>query len=155
MARAGVAPSGSLAGCAILVVDDEEGIREMVRDGLAARGMRVEVASSGEEALCLMESRRFDAVLCDLNLRAIVPSAISGQELYARISRLAAGSKQEHKPLFVFMTGDLAEQTALEDSAGAEVRTLQKPFRISELADLLSEVLAGAPPSNPQTLKTQ
>jgi len=155
MARAGAAPSGSLAGCAILVVDDEEGIREMVRDGLSARGMRVEVASSGEEALCLMESRRYDAVLCDLNLRAIIPSAISGQELYARISRLATGSQQEHKPLFVFMTGDLAERTAIEDSTGAEVRTLQKPFRISELADLLTEVLAGAPPRNTQTSKTQ
>jgi two-component system NtrC family sensor kinase len=154
VSRADVAPSGSLAGCALLVVDDEESIREMVRDGLAARGMRVEVASSGEEALCLMESRRYDAVLCDLNLRAIVPSAISGQEFYARITRLAAGSPQDRKPLFVFMTGDLAERTAIEDSAGSEVRTLQKPFRISELAALLSEVLASAPSTNPQTSKT-
>ena len=154
VSRADVAPSGSLAGCALLVVDDEESIREMVRDGLTARGMRIEVASSGEEALCLMESRSYDAVLCDLNLRAIVPSAISGQELYARITRLAAGSPQDRKPLFVFMTGDLADRMAIEDSAGSEVRTLQKPFRISELAALLSEVLASAPSPNPQTSKT-
>ena len=153
MARVDKAPSGSLAGSSLLVVDDEESIREMVRDGITARGMRVEVASSGEEALCLMESRSYDAVLCDLNLRATIPSAISGQELYARVSRLAAGSPQDRMPLFVFMTGDLAERTTIEDSAGSEVRTLQKPFRISELAALLSEMLAGAPSGNPQTSK--
>ena len=37
VSRADAAPSGSLAGCSVLVVDDEESIREMVRDGLAAR----------------------------------------------------------------------------------------------------------------------
>ena len=152
--RADVAASGSLAGCALLVVDDEESIREMVRDGMGARGMRVEVASSGEEALCLMESHSYDAVLCDLNLRAIVPSAISGQELYARISRLATGGPQDRKPPFVFMTGDLAERTAIEDSGGSEVRTLQKPFRISELAVLLTELLAGAQSRDQQTSET-
>jgi len=110
----------------------------------------VEAAASGEEALCLLESRSFDAVLCDLNLKAMAPSAISGQELYARASRLAAGGPQDHKPLFVFMTGDLAEQTTLEDSTGAEVRTLQKPFRISELAALLAEVLAPMPSRDSQ-----
>ena len=159
--------AGSLAGCSLLVVDDEEGIREMVRDGLVARGVRVEVASSGEEALCLMESRSYDAVLCDLNLKSVAPAAISGQELYARVTRLAAGITpgratrlvtgvpEEHKPLFIFMTGDLAEQTTVEDSTGAEVRTLQKPFRISELATLLTEVLEQAQSRDSQTTKTQ
>jgi PAS domain S-box-containing protein len=152
--RASAAPSGSPAGCSLLVVDDEESIREMVRDGLTSRGVRVEVASSGEEALCLMESRSYDVVLCDLNLKPMVPSAISGQELFARATRLAADVPQDRKPLFIFMTGDLAEQTAIEDSNGEKVRTLQKPFRISELAKLLTEVLAASPLGNPQTSKT-
>jgi two-component system, NtrC family, sensor kinase len=160
-------PAGTLAGCSLLVVDDEEGIREMVRDGLAARGVRVEVASSGEEALCLMESRSYDVVLCDLNLKSFAPSAISGQELYARVTRLAAGippvranrlsagAPEDHKPLFIFMTGDLAERTTVEDSTGAEVHTLQKPFRISELASLLTKVLDQARSRDSQTAKIQ
>jgi DNA-binding response OmpR family regulator len=136
-------------------VDDEESIREMVRDGLAARGMRVEVAATGEEALCLMESRSYDAVLCDVNLRSVAPSAISGQELYSRIARGATGSLKDRKPLFVFMTGDLAERTVIQESTGEEVHTLQKPFRISELAALLSEVFAKAHSPNSQTIKRQ
>jgi PAS domain S-box-containing protein len=160
------AASGSLAGVSVLVVDDEESIREMVRDGLTSRGVRVEVASSGEEALCLMESRSYDVVLCDLNLKTTVPSAISGQELFARAMRLAAGIPQggatrlsadmpsNPRPVFVFMTGDLAEQATIEDANGQPVRTLQKPFRVSELGKLLTEVLAGVPAGNPHATKT-
>jgi hypothetical protein len=52
------------------------------------------------------------------------------------------------------MTGDLAEQTAIEDSNGEKVRTLQKPFRVSELAKLLTEMLGAVPAGNPQATKT-
>jgi PAS domain S-box-containing protein len=160
--RRDAAPAGTLAGCSVLVVDDEEGIREMVRDGLSTRGVRVEVASSGEEALCLMESRSYDVILCDLNLKSMIPSAISGQELYARVARLAAGISpgpaagflQDRKPAFVFMTGDLAERITVEDSTGAEVRTLQKPFRISEVVTILTEALAQPQSQDPQPTKT-
>jgi PAS domain S-box-containing protein len=144
--------AGVLAGAAILVVDDEESIREMVRDGLVARGMRVDVASTGEEALCLMESRSYHAVLCDVNLQGLIPSAItSGRELYQR-ALATSGGLEGPKPLFIFMTGDLAERTALEESTGDVVRTLQKPFPVSELATLLAEVLPVAPsPANMQS----
>ena len=121
----------------------------MVRDGLTSRGARVDVAASGEEALCLLESRGYDLVLCDLNLKAMVPSAISGQELYARATRLPWVSA-DRAPVFVFMTGELADQTATEDSSGERVRTLQKPFRVSDLAKILAEVLAEASSRDPQ-----
>jgi two-component system NtrC family sensor kinase len=158
-------PAGSLAGCSVLVVDDEESIREMVRDGLVSRGVRVDVAASGEEALCLMESRSYDVVLCDLNLKNVAPSAISGRELLARATRLAAGTPKaqvargaaegprDGRPRFVFMTGDLAEQVVLEESSGIAVRTLQKPFRVSELAKLLTHVLGQIPSDDPQVAK--
>jgi two-component system NtrC family sensor kinase len=154
VSRASLPSSDVLAGCSLLVVDDEEGIREMVRDGLASRGVRVEVAASGEEALCLMESRSYDLVLCDLNLKAMVPSAISGQELFARAARMASDISQERRPLFVFMTGELAEHAAIEDAAGVQVRTLQKPFRVSDLVKCLAEVLAESSSGKAPAAKT-
>ena len=75
-----------LAGCSVLVVDDEEGIRELVSDGLLARGARVDVAASGEEALCLLDTRGYEVVICDVNLRGLQPDAISGLELYSRLT---------------------------------------------------------------------
>jgi two-component system NtrC family sensor kinase len=144
--------SGSLAGFSVLVVDDEEGIRQMIGDGLAARGVRVELASSGEEALCLMESRPFDAVLCDVNLKNALPSAISGEEFYLRAQRMMASGLLNHKPVFAFMTGDVAENGPFEH-AGPGIRTLQKPFRISELAEVLTQILV-TPVADSQSLKS-
>ncbi len=57
------------------------------------------------------------------------------------INNLAALNGQ--KPLFVFMTGDLAERQDGE-TLPEGVRTLRKPFRISDLVAVLSESLAGA-----------
>jgi PAS domain S-box-containing protein len=131
--------SGALSGCSLLVVDDEEGIREMVRDGISSRGARVDVASSGEEALCLMESRSYDVVLCDLNLKPVVPSAISARELFARASRLTVADRA---PAFILMTGELAEANGIDDTLGRTPHTLQKPFTISALAKLLAELAA-------------
>ncbi len=145
--RSAAGNASSLAGCTILAVDDEECIREMIRDGLATRGVRVDLASSGEEALCLIESRAYDAVLCDLNLKSMAPTALSGEEFVARAQRLITAGRPNHKPVFIFMTGDLAE------AGPAGVPRMQKPFRISELAALLTELLAGTE-ADPRPVKS-
>jgi len=132
----------SLNGSNILVVDDEESIRELVGDGLLARGARVDVAASGEEALCLIENRSYDAVICDINLSGPQPDAISGVELYGKVINIL-GLSNGQRPLFMFMTGDLADRPEGE-SLPAGVRTLRKPFRISDLVTALNESLTGA-----------
>jgi PAS domain S-box-containing protein len=143
--NAAAAPAGSLSGCSLLIVDDEEGIRELVRDGMSSRVARVDTASTGEEALCLIESRGYDFVLCDRNLKSMVPSALTGQELFARIDRASVAA--DRAPIFVFMTGDLADELTLEDARGRKVRALQKPFTVSALAGLLTEILAERQPA--------
>ena len=50
----------------ILVVDDEPGIRRTLRDYLAERGYRPDVATSGEQAIEAVEQQRPDVVLLDL-----------------------------------------------------------------------------------------
>jgi PAS domain S-box-containing protein len=158
VARSSSASSGvmdRLAGRSVLVVDDEEGIRELVRDGLTARGARVDLAASGEEALCLLESRDYEIVLCDVNLRRSLPNALSGLELYSRLAEGLSVAPNGQKPLFLFMTGELAEKTTAESLAGTAVRTLQKPFRISDLVAALTEALVGAPQSAPSSLADQ
>src|ERR1700752_1276052 len=94
-----VAPSSSaLTGRQLLIVDDEESIREIVQDGLSARGMNVECAASSEEALTLLAGDTYDMVLCDFNL-----PGLSGEQLFEQLRAQASGSL----PRFVFMTGDL------------------------------------------------
>lgn len=55
----------------ILIVDDETDILELLRYNLEKEGWLVESASSGEEALRLSSSRRFDLVVLDLMLPGI------------------------------------------------------------------------------------
>ena len=52
----------------VLVIDDEQGIRRLVRAGLTARGYEVVEAASGQEGLLLIEEQRPELILLDLGL---------------------------------------------------------------------------------------
>ena len=128
--------SSALSGRKLLIVDDEESIREIVQDGLSARGMNVGCAASSEEALALLAGNTFDMVLCDFNL-----PGLSGEQLFEQLRAQASGSL----PRFVFMTGDLLERSTIASFADRGAHVLQKPFQISALATLLSELLPEQP----------
>ncbi|HVK75396.1 MAG TPA: sigma-54 dependent transcriptional regulator, partial [Kofleriaceae bacterium] len=53
---------------AILVIDDERGIRALCRDVLARAGHDVEVAETAAAGLAAVGRRAFDLILCDINL---------------------------------------------------------------------------------------
>jgi len=129
-------------------VDDEESIREMIREGLSARGFQVQGAASAEEALSLMERSAFHAVLCDLNLRAGGGAESSGLGLYAAVANSMPNGSP--KPFFLFMSGELAAAAVTEQLAQAGMQTIQKPFRISDLITILADALGKSSPSASQ-----
>jgi PAS domain S-box-containing protein len=135
-ARRAAPVSSALTGRKLLIVDDEESIREIVQDGFSARGMHVECAASSEDALTLLAGNTYEIVLCDFNL-----PGLSGEQLFEHLRAQAGGSL----PRFVFMTGDLLERSTIASFADRGARVLQKPFQISALATLLSELLQEHP----------
>ncbi|MFM7459303.1 MAG: response regulator, partial [Burkholderiales bacterium] len=52
----------------ILVVEDDEIVREVIARTLRARQFEVTVAPSGEDALALIRSQTFDMILSDVNM---------------------------------------------------------------------------------------
>ena len=128
--------SPALQGHTVLVVDDEDGIRELVCEGLVARGMAVETVTTSEDALAMLAHRQFDAILCDYNL-----PGQSGEQLFDILCEQAKGAP----PRFVFMTGDLLEARVVDSIASRGARTIQKPFQLAGLANLLAEVLEAQP----------
>jgi PAS domain S-box-containing protein len=124
--------SAELRGHSVFVVDDEESIREIVQEGLAARGMIVEGAASSEEALVHLTTHQYEFVLCDFNL-----PGLNGEQLFDRVRSHAQGAG----PRFVFMTGALFDpaQIAKFEKRGASV--VQKPFHVAALATLLTQLL--------------
>jgi len=125
-------------------VDNEESIREMIREGLSARGFRVQAAANVEEALSLMDRHNFHAVLCDLNLRTGGGRDGSGLGLYAAVTNTT--HTVNRRPFFLFMSGELAAPAVTEQLAQAGARTIQKPFRISDLITILTDALGESSP---------
>ena len=119
-------------GASILVIDDQEGIRELIQAGLSARGFSVESVASSQEAMALLAKRSFDAILCDMHL-----PDVSGEQLFERLR----GCSDTSSHPFVFITGDLVDQQVIDSFAKRGARIVQKPFRISNLAALLTELI--------------
>jgi PAS domain S-box-containing protein len=117
-----------LQGHSVAVVDDEESILEILHEGLSARGLDVTGFSKGEEALAYLKKNTCEVVLCDFNM-----PGMKGSELFERV-RTHHG---EGTPRFVFMTGEFVESEAIAALREQGALTLQKPFHIPAVAELL------------------
>ena len=78
--------SQPLRGHSVLIVDDEESIREIVEDGLSVRGMKVASAESAEAALAYLATHSPEVVICDFNL-----PGMTGEQLFEQV-RSRSGS---------------------------------------------------------------
>ncbi len=87
----------------VLVVDDEGAIRYSISKTLQRVGYQVSSASSGEEALDLMNDQVFDVVLTDIRM-----SGVSGVELLSRIK------ERQPDTVVILMTGYASLSTAVE-----------------------------------------
>ena len=121
-----------LLGHSVYVVDDEESIREIVQEGLTARGMAVEGASSSEEALAHLANHTYDFIICDFNL----PGQNGGQ-FFEKARALARTANTK----FIFMTGALLDTETTVQFSENGAAMLQKPFHMAALATLLSEII--------------
>jgi DNA-binding NtrC family response regulator len=106
----------------ILVVDDEEGVRELVKAGLGRKGYRVAAAASAEEALALLEREEPDAVITDLRM-----PGLPGDELVARLKR--------ERPMLpvVVISGYGSMQNVVEVIKKGAEDYLPKPFTPQDL----------------------
>jgi PAS domain S-box-containing protein len=122
----------------VLVLDDEESIRMLLMEGLAAHGLKVDSAGTAEQALSLVLGRKYDVLLCDLNLS--VPGANGDGRNVAERLVVAAGA---NRPEVIFMSGELAgEESPSKPTAS---RWLQKPFRISDVLNMLVDYFSHIP----------
>ena len=114
----------------ILIVDDEEGFRDMVADLLSLEGYVVAVASDAVEAVRVMPEFRPDAILLDLRM-----PHLDGEGFLRGLSGLPA-SKQV--PVVLISAKDDLAAVASRTGAAA---FLCKPFEAPQLLSLLEKVL--------------
>lgn len=118
----------------VLVVEDEEPVRTLVRETLEDAGYKVFEASGGEEALDLL-SRNQDEI--HLLLTDVVMPKIGGRALANR----ATSMNPEMKVLF--MTGYVDADFGLQDNPLGRKPSIFKPFTPNELARKVRDVLDG------------
>jgi DNA-binding NtrC family response regulator len=117
----------------ILVVDDEDSLRDLVKTVVSQMGHRATTACDGQEAFNYIKNNDFDLVITDM----IMPKT-SGIELIHAVRK----SHPDLPFLAISAGGDIAAQDYLQRASelGA-VHTLQKPFDYEDLARLVAQVL--------------
>ena len=116
----------------ILIVDDEDLVRNYVRRALLSRGWIVSETMDGASALALIEKEEFSAVICDLKM-----PDIRGEEVIKKIRARRPAAK------IIVITGSVSNLSR-PIVPGVEVDGfLIKPFGIDEIRDLVEKVLKG------------
>lgn len=116
----------------ILLIDDEEMVREIGKAMLARLGHRVSVAADGKEALALIaaHSPPFDLVIFDMRM-----PGMTGAELLAQMKAASPASR------YVLSSG-----FALNDEASALMAQgcagfIHKPFRLADITAVVETAL--------------
>ncbi len=118
----------------VLFVEDDQGVRELVRDYLVGSGYRVLEATDGVEALKIVTAHR-GAI--DLLITDVVMPHLSGPELAARLSAERPGLK------VLFLSGYTDDTVFRHGVLEGAVAFLQKPFNLKAFAQKIREVLNG------------
>ncbi len=105
----------------ILVVDDEQGIRESLSDILRDEGYRAEAVESGEECLKSLSKQKFDLVMLDIWL-----AGMDGIETLKKIQAL------ENPPTVVMISGHGTIETAVRATKLGAFDFIEKPLSIEK-----------------------
>ncbi|HZB94218.1 MAG TPA: ATP-binding protein [Stellaceae bacterium] len=133
--RGGPVPSGPGPSAgrrfAILIVEDQEGVRDMIAESLAECGHEISTARAADEAVELLgRDARIDVLVTDI----ILPGAMTGADLVRKARVLVP----ELKVLAISGNADAETIEALSPEGCAFLR---KPFRASDLVRAIEELV--------------
>jgi CheY-like chemotaxis protein len=116
----------------VLVVDDDPGLREIIRETLEDEGLLVDIARDGMQALELAAQRRPELVILDWGLPIIDGDVVAAQ------LRQAHGSSIR----FLIVTAD--GRAAEKASRAGAFAYLHKPFDVNALVEAVRRGLDGS-----------
>ena len=114
----------------ILIVDDEEGIRELFAEVLAPDGHFIDMAKDGHEAWYKVQNSTYDCILMDLKM-----PGMSGQDLYGQIKAW----DKETAGKCIFLTGDTFSPDTHDFIASTGNSSLGKPVSLKQLRKTVLE----------------
>lgn len=106
----------------VLVVDDEEPFRRLLKKELSRKGFSVETASRGDEALSRLKENAYDVLLLD-----ILMPGLDGLSVMKELGHDPAA------PPVIVLTGKATVETAVEAMKKGAYDYLTKPYKLDEL----------------------
>ena len=110
----------------ILIVDDEESVRDSLYNWFIEDGFRVECAENAKRALTILESDQFDIILADIKM-----PGMDGLEMLRRIKSIKADS------IVIVMTAFATVDTAVKALKDGAYDYVTKPFDPDDLTHLI------------------
>lgn len=115
----------------MLIVEDEQIMREALFDYFSSEGHSVDTASDGDEALKKFQLEDYDAMIIDLLL--------PGRD---GLSVLKEAKEKNPKAKIIIITAYPTYESEMEARRRGAIEYLQKPFELSELESLIKETYA-------------
>lgn len=116
----------------VLVIDDEELMRQAIQRALTGRGLTVLAAGDSEAGLDLALAEQPDVVLCDIYL-----DAMDGYDVLARLKQQP---ETAHIPV-VLMTGMNDGNAAIKSQELGAAGFIAKPFHLNSLFAMLEAAI--------------
>ncbi len=114
----------------LLVADDEKMARMNLEHVLTKEGYQVRIASSGMEALALLEKENFDVILTDLKMEKV-----DGMGILERAKQLNPSTE------VIIITGYATVPTAVEAMRRGSYHFLAKPLKLDEIRSTVRKAL--------------
>ena len=114
----------------MLVADDEKMARMNLEHVLTKEGYQIRTASSGVEALALLEKESFDVILTDLKMEKV-----DGMEVLERAKQINPSTE------VIIITGYATVPTAVEAMRKGSYHFLAKPLKLNEIRSAVRKAL--------------
>jgi DNA-binding NtrC family response regulator len=115
----------------ILILDDEPIVGDRLKPALEKCGYQVETLTDSQEAIDRLAWKRYDVLITDLKM-----SGPSGLDVLRFVGEQWPGTR------VIVITGYATAEQAKESMKGGAVDFIAKPFRISQLTELVARILA-------------
>ena len=119
-----------MADIRVLVVDDEQSMRDLLAIMLRQAGYQVSVADGGETAIEALKAESFDLVLTDLRMRKVDGMAV-----------LKAAKEHSPRTVVLVVTAYASTETAVEAMKLGAYDYVTKPFKLDELKVTVANAL--------------
>lgn len=110
----------------LLIVDDEESVRDSLYNWFIEDGYSVDYAENAKEALTMIESKNYDIILADIKM-----PGMDGLEMHRRIKSLNTNS------IVIVMTAFASVETAVQALKDGAYDYVTKPFDPDDLSHMV------------------